>query len=84
MFSELSCYENASQVKPGTSQQTQNICITFVQRRPNVFDVVQQCRKMLYNLFYVHWDPVLTLKALGPNIVVLICCISKSNSSYWE
>ena len=22
-----------------TTQQTQNICITFVQRRPNVFDV---------------------------------------------
>ena len=24
---------------PGAAQQTQNICITFVQRRPNVFDV---------------------------------------------
>ena len=25
------------------TQQTQNICITFVQRRPNVFAVVQHC-----------------------------------------
>ena len=28
--------------KPGTgehAQQTQNICITFIKRRPNVFDV---------------------------------------------
>ena len=24
-------------------QQTQNICITFIQRRPNVFDVRQHC-----------------------------------------
>ena len=27
------------------AQQTQNICMTFVQRRPNVFDVVQMSYK---------------------------------------
>ena len=25
------------------SQQTQNICITFVQRRPNIFDALYKC-----------------------------------------
>ena len=30
-------YKNRIQLVP--SQQTQNICITFIQRRPNVFDV---------------------------------------------
>ena len=29
----------ASPFKVKTTQQTQNICITFIQRRPNVFDV---------------------------------------------
>ena len=88
MFSDnivnLNIYENASPVKTGTCQQTQNICITFVQRQPNVFDVAQQCRKMLYKIFYVYLVPVVTIKALGINIVVLICCINKSNNSYWE
>ena len=36
-----------SQNKP-PSQRTQNICITIVQRRPNVFDVGPTLYKMLY------------------------------------
>ena len=32
------------------SQQTQNICITFIQRRPNVFDVVPTLHKCHTNV----------------------------------
>ena len=35
----ISANNNVFIISVGDSQQTQNICITFVQRRPNVFDV---------------------------------------------
>ena len=33
------------------TQHTQNICITFIQRRPNVFDIGPKLYKMLYKCF---------------------------------
>ena len=36
------------------SQQTQNICITFIQRRPNVFDVGPTLHKVV-QMFSVYW-----------------------------
>ena len=39
--------------EPGT-QQTQHICITFIQRRPNVFDVGPTLYKVI-QMFCVHW-----------------------------
>ena len=42
--------------KKATSQQTQNICITFVQCRPNVFDVGPTLYKCYTNVFFVYWD----------------------------
>ena len=40
---------------PVLSQQTQNICITFIQRRPNVFAVGPTLYKVI-QMFCVHWD----------------------------
>ena len=37
-----------------TAQQTQTICITFVQRRPNVFDVGQHCTNVI-EMFCAYW-----------------------------
>ena len=34
------------------AQQTQNICITFVQRRPNVFDIVPTLNKCFTNVLF--------------------------------
>ena len=42
----MSCYD-------ATSQQTQNICITFIQRRPNVFDVGPTLHKCYTNVLYL-------------------------------
>ena len=39
------------------AQQTQNICITVIQRRPNVFDVGPTLYKVI-QLFCVHWVSV--------------------------
>ena len=36
------------------AQQTQDICITFIQRRPNVFDVGPTLHKVI-QLFCVYW-----------------------------
>ena len=36
------------------SQQTQNICITFIQRRPSVFDVGPALYKII-QMFCVYW-----------------------------
>ena len=41
---------------PSRSQRTQNICITFVQRQPNVFDVGPALYLMLYNGFVFAGD----------------------------
>ena len=37
------------------TQQTQNICITFIQRRPNVFDIGPTLYKMSYTCFAFSW-----------------------------
>ena len=37
------------------SQQTQNICITFIQRRPNVFDVGPTLTNVM-QMFCFYWD----------------------------
>ena len=37
------------------SQQTKYICITFIQRRPNIFDVGPALYKC-YTFFCAHWD----------------------------
>ena len=36
------------------AQQTQDICITFIQRRPNVFDVGPTLHKVI-QMFCVYW-----------------------------
>ena len=38
-----------------STQQTQNLCITFVQRRHNIFDVGPHCTNVI-EMFCVHWD----------------------------
>ena len=38
-----------SKQKQGTAEQTQNMCITFIQRRPNVFDVGRTLHKCYAN-----------------------------------
>ena len=55
---------NAKISTEGATQQTQNICITFVQRRPNVFDVgptLYECYTnvlcLLGNLQQKNWPP---------------------------
>ena len=42
-----------SRSNTGYSQQTQNICITFVQRRPKVFDVGPTLYKCYTNVLRV-------------------------------
>ena len=42
-------------VAPQSAPQTQNICITFVQRRPNVFDVGPPLYKSYTNVC-AYWD----------------------------
>ena len=39
------------------AQQTQNICIAFIQRRPNVFDVGPTLYKLI-QMCCVHWVSV--------------------------
>ena len=43
------------------AQQTQNICITFIQRRPNVYDVGPTLYKVI-QMLCVHW---VTVQAWG-------------------
>ena len=46
--------ESRAKRKNMSAQQTQNICITFIQRRPNVFDVGPTLYKTM-QMFCVHW-----------------------------
>ena len=61
-----------SQHNNASTQQTQNICITFVQRRPNIFDVGQNTPSLRVNrlkhfitvvLVFVKW--LITLQYLS-------------------
>ena len=47
--------------KSPPAQQTQDICITFIQRRPNVFDVGPALHKVI-QMFCVYW---VTIQAWG-------------------
>ena len=52
----LSVYETLFLKTWLTSQQTQDICIIFVQRWPNLFSIpVQRCRNVI-QMFSVCWD----------------------------
>ena len=50
------------------SQQTQNICITFVQRRPNVFDAGPTLYKCYTNVLFAGVDLLLTIA-----VSVILC-----------
>ena len=51
----------------GASQQTQNICITFIQRRPNVIDVDPTLYKVnVIQMFCVCWDIFIHKQFLKP------------------
>ena len=52
------------------TQQTQNICITFVQRRPNVFDAGPTLFKWI-QMFYVSW--------VGRMYVRVFCILAASH-----
>ena len=39
--------------RPGPTQQTQNICIAFIQNRPNVLDVGPTLHKSNTNVLYL-------------------------------
>ena len=56
------------------SQQTQNICITFVQRRPNVFDVGQTLYKCYTN--------VLCLLGLDRRLIKVLASYSHTTRKY--
>ena len=47
------CLYTAVKSQKGSNQQTQNICITFIQRRPNVFDVGPTLYKCYANVLYL-------------------------------
>ena len=40
--------------RPKSTHRTQNICVTFVQRRPNVFTLSQHCTNVI-QMFCVYW-----------------------------
>ena len=62
----------------GDTQQTQIICITFVQRRPNVFDVIPTlytCHTDVWRLLGTFTLPLVTCYLL------LVTCILSSYSA---
>ena len=65
---------------PLAAQQTQDICITFIQRRPNVFDVGPALHEVI-QMFCVYW---VSIQALGlkqfPNpAVIQSACLQASD-----
>ena len=61
-------------------QQTQDICITFIQRRPNVFDVGPTLQKVV-QMFCVYWDVNTSLRSSSFNIpsVIQSVCLQASD-----
>ena len=61
-------------------QQTQDICITFRQRRPNVFDVGPTLHKVI-QMFCVCWDVNISLGSSSFNIPAVIqsVCLQASD-----
>ena len=46
------------------AQQTQDICITFIQRRPNVFDVGPRLHKVMFCVYWMSiqaWDKAVSI-----------------------
>ena len=60
---------------PPAAQQAQDICITFIQRRPNVFDVGPTLHEVI-QMFCVYW---VSIQALGsssfqlPAVIQSVC-----------
>ena len=56
LLAQFSLYVHKGGLKPDSfpAQQTQDICITFIQRRPNVFDVGPTLHKVI-QMFCVYW-----------------------------
>ena len=70
------CYIYRTHGLQTVSQQTQNICITFVQRWPNVFDVGPKLYKQInvIQMFCVYCDGVaVILSELGFSGCLLVC-----------
>ena len=61
-------------------QQTQEICITFIQRRPNVFDVGPTLHNVI-QMFCVYWDVNTNLGSSSFNIPAVIqsVCLQASD-----
>ena len=62
------------------AQQTQDICITFIQRRPNVFDVGPTLHKVI-QMFCVYWACQYKLGSSSFNIPAVIqsVCLQASD-----
>ena len=62
------------------AQQTQDICITFIQRRPNVFDVGPTLHKVI-QMFCVYWTCQYKLGSSSFNIPAVIqsVCLQASD-----
>ena len=62
------------------AQQTQDICITFIQRRPNVFDVDPTLHKVI-QMFCVYWACQYKLGSSSCNIPAVIqsVCLQASD-----
>ena len=61
-------------------QQTQDICITFIQLRPNVFDAGPTLHKVI-QMFCVYWDVNTSLMSSSFNIPAVIqsVCLQASD-----
>ena len=57
------------------ARQIQHFCITFIQRRPNVFDVGPTLYKVI-QMFCVHWDVNTSLRSTSfviPPVIQSVC-----------
>ena len=66
--------------RKSSSQQTQDICITFIQRRPNVFDVGPTLHKVI-QMFCAYWACQYKLGSSSSNIPAVIqsVCLQASD-----
>ena len=68
----------------GPSQQTQNICITFVQRRPNVFDVSPTLYKCYTNVFRLLGMLFHTFQVVWSHRLKSLPCMTSLWRRHWE
>ena len=66
--------------KSSCAAQTQDICITFIQRRPNVFDVGPTLHKVIH-MFCVYWacQYKLEVKQFQHPAVIQSVCLQASD-----